>query len=224
MAPRRNGRALAVATAPVRCAVYTRKSTDEGLDKDFNTLDAQRELAEAYITSQRHEGWTAVPDRYDDGGYTGANTNRPALNRLLSDVAAGKIDCVVVYRYDRVSRNLLDFLQLMEFLKKHDVAFVSVSERFDTSTPHGEMDGTTYTIILKDERLVAQHRRHEDMALAPTKTDEFSGDTWFFRDIQFVRDDNNQITGCRVSSGRVRNLHFDKMIKNERLATQKDGT
>ena len=103
----RRSQATVVIHKVVRCAVYRRKSTDEGLDKDFNTLDAQREMAESYIASQRHDGWTTLPDRYDDGGYTGANTNRPALQRLLADVESGKVNCVVVYRYDRVSRNLL---------------------------------------------------------------------------------------------------------------------
>jgi site-specific DNA recombinase len=166
MAPRRNGQALAVATATVRCAIYTRKSTDEGLDKDFSSLDAQRELAESYATSQRHDGWVTLPDRYDDGGYTGANTKRPALQRLLADVEAGKIDCVVVYRYDRVSRNLLDFLQLMEFLKKHDVAFVSVSERFDTSTPHGEMALNMVLSVAQCERKVIGQRTRDKLGAA----------------------------------------------------------
>src|SRR5712664_2328982 len=93
----------------LRCAIYTRKSTEEGLDQEFNSLDAQREAGEAYVTSQRHDGWTVAPDRYDDGGFTGANTDRPALQRLLSDVEAGKINCVVVYKVDRFSRALLDF-------------------------------------------------------------------------------------------------------------------
>ena len=96
------------ATTAVRCAVYTRKSTDEGLEQEFNSLDAQRESAEAYIASQQHEGWICVPDAYDDGGYTGGNMERPALQRLLADVAAGRIDCVLVYKVDRLSRSLLD--------------------------------------------------------------------------------------------------------------------
>src|SRR5215471_21286968 len=92
--------------APVRCGVYTRKSTEEGLDQDFNSLDAQREAAEAYIKSQAHEGWLCLPDRYDDGGFTGGNMDRPALRRLLADIQAGKIDAVVVYKVDRLSRSL----------------------------------------------------------------------------------------------------------------------
>ncbi len=168
---RRNGRASAVATVtvPVRCGIYTRKSTDEGLDKDFNSLDAQREMAEAYITSQRGEGWIAVPDRYDDGGYSGATTNRPALQRLLSDIEAGKIDCVVVYRYDRVSRSLLDFLQLLEFLKRHDVGFVSISERFDTSTPHGEMALNMVLSVAQCERRVIGQRTRDKLAASRRK-------------------------------------------------------
>src|ERR1700730_9890943 len=97
----------------MRCAIYTRKSTEEGLTQPFNSLDAQRESAEAYILSQREAGWTARADRYDDGGYTGANLERPALRRLLTDIAAGRIDCVVVYKVDRLSRWLLDFARLM---------------------------------------------------------------------------------------------------------------
>src|SRR5712692_1996047 len=96
------------ATAPVRCAIYTRKSTEEGLNQDFNSLDAQREAAEAYIRSQVHEGWTLLPAQYDDGGYTGANMDRPAVKRLLADVEARKVDCVMVYKVDRLSRSIRD--------------------------------------------------------------------------------------------------------------------
>ena len=96
----------------IRCAIYTRKSTDEGLEQEFNSLDAQREAAEAYIASQRSEGWLCLPDRYDDGGYTGANIERPALKRLMADIEAGKVDCIVVYKVDRLSRSLLDFARL----------------------------------------------------------------------------------------------------------------
>ena len=97
----------------VRCAIYTRKSTDEGLDQDFNSLDAQRESAEAYIASQRHEGWLCISERYDDGGFTGGNMERPALKRLFADIESGGIDCVVVYKVDRLSRSLLDFARMM---------------------------------------------------------------------------------------------------------------
>src|SRR5713101_1222896 len=99
---------LRSSTSTMRCAIYTRKSTEEGLNQDFNTLEAQREAAEAYIRSQLHAGWIALAERYDDGGYTGANLERPALRRLLADIAAGRIDCVTVYKVDRLSRSLLD--------------------------------------------------------------------------------------------------------------------
>src|SRR5262245_49525063 len=96
----------------IRCAIYTRKSTEEGLEQEFNSLDAQRESAEAYIKSQQHEGWECLPTRYDDGGFTGGNMDRPALRRLLADIEAGRVDCVVLYKVDRLSRSLLDFAQI----------------------------------------------------------------------------------------------------------------
>src|SRR4051794_36890347 len=113
---------------PLRCAIYTRKSTEEGLNQEFNTLDAQREAAESYIRSQRHAGWTALADSYDDGGYTGANLERPALRRLLADIAEGKIDCVLVYKLDRLSRSLLDFARLMEIFERHQTSLVSITQ------------------------------------------------------------------------------------------------
>jgi site-specific DNA recombinase len=112
----------------VRCAVYTRKSTDEGLDREFNSLDAQREAGDAYVKSQAGEGWTLLPGRYDDGGFTGGNTDRPALQRLMADVDAGKVDCVVVYKVDRLSRSLLDFARLMAAFEAKGVSFVSVTQ------------------------------------------------------------------------------------------------
>ncbi len=102
----------------LRCAVYTRKSSEEGLEQEFNSLDAQREAAEAYIASQRAEGWVCLPDRYDDGGFTGGNIDRPGLQRLLTDIADGKIDCVVVYKVDRLSRSLMGFARIVESAEK----------------------------------------------------------------------------------------------------------
>src|SRR6187401_626585 len=108
----------------IHCAIYTRKSTEEGLQQEFNSLDAQREAGEAYIKSQQHEGWVCVPAQYDDGGFTGANMDRPALRRLIADIEAGKIDCVVVYKVDRLSRSLLDFEKIIEAFERHKVSFV----------------------------------------------------------------------------------------------------
>ena len=115
----------------VRCAIYTRKSTEEGLNQEFNTLDAQRESAEAFITSQQHEGWTCLPQRYDDGGFTGGNLDRSAMRKLTADIEAGKVDCVVVYKVDRLSRSLMDFAKLMATFDEHKVSFVSVSGSFN---------------------------------------------------------------------------------------------
>jgi DNA invertase Pin-like site-specific DNA recombinase len=123
----------------VRCAVSVRKSTEEGLEQEFNSLDAQREAGEAYVASQRSEGWTCLPDRYDDGGFTGGNMERPALRRLLADVEAGKIDCVVVYKVDRLSRSLLDFARMMQTFDQQRVSFVSVTQQFNTATSMGRL-------------------------------------------------------------------------------------
>src|SRR5204863_8994025 len=128
------------ATLPlVRCAVYTRKSTEEGLEQEFNTLDAQRESAEAFVRSQAAEGWMCLPDRYDDGGFTGGNMDRPALKRLLADIEAGRVDCVVVYKVDRLSRSLLDFAKMMEVFDRHHVAFVSVTQQINSATSMGRL-------------------------------------------------------------------------------------
>ena len=135
-----NGRTRAAThTKTIRCAVYTRKSTEEGLQQEFNSLDAQRESGEAYIKSQEHEGWVCLPNRYDDGGYTGGNMDRPALRQLLADIEAGKIDCVVVYKVDRFSRSLPDFARLMELFEKHQISFVSVTQQFSTASSMGRL-------------------------------------------------------------------------------------
>jgi len=153
----------------VRCAVYTRKSTEEGLDQDFNSLDAQRESAENYILSQKHEGWTALPDRYDDGGFTGANMERPALKRLLADVEAGKTDCIVVYKYDRMSRSLADFMKLLEILDKHHVTFVAVTQPFDTRTSAGRFMVHMLLNFAQFEREMIADRTRDKMRAARRK-------------------------------------------------------
>ncbi|NGZ05137.1 MAG: recombinase family protein [Magnetococcales bacterium] len=134
-----------IVTPKVRCAVYTRKSTDEGLDQEFNSLDSQREACLAYITSQKAEGWMPVADRYDDPAYSGGTLNRPALQRLMGDIDAGKVDCVVTYKLDRFSRSLADFTRLMEVFEKRSVTFVSVTQSFNTTTSMGRL---TLNILL----------------------------------------------------------------------------
>ncbi len=111
----------------LRCAIYTRKSTEDGLDQDFNSLDAQREACEAYIASQSGEGWRLIGPRYDDGAYSGGTMERPALQRLLADINAGKVDTVVVYNVDRLTRSLADFARIVELFDAHDVSFVSIT-------------------------------------------------------------------------------------------------
>lgn len=160
---RRNRSSVAVAIQPAtRCAIYTRKSTDEGLDRSFNSLDNQRERAEAYVESQRDQGWTILPDRYDDGGFSGGNTDRPALKRLMRDVESGDIEAIVVYRLDRISRSLADFVNIHEFLERHGVALVSVTESINTSTAHGRMMVNVLLSFAQYEReLAAERTRHK---------------------------------------------------------------
>ena len=121
----------------VRCAIYTRKSTEHNLDLEFNSLHAQREACEAYIKSQIHEGWQLVPDPYDDGAFSGASLDRPDLQRLLADIAAGRIDNVVVYKVDRLTRSSTDFAKLVDLFDTHGVSFVSVTQAFNTTTSMG---------------------------------------------------------------------------------------
>jgi site-specific DNA recombinase len=148
----------------VRCAIYTRKSTEEGLEQEFNSLHAQREAAEAFVASQRHDGWHALPGRYDDGGFTGGNTDRPALRRLLADVEAGRIDCVIVYKVDRLSRSLLDFTRLMEAFDKHRVAFVSVTQQFNTATSMGRLVLNVLLSFAQFEREIIAERTRDKIA------------------------------------------------------------
>ena len=155
--------------ATVRCAIYTRKSTDEGLDQDFNSLDAQRESAEAYIASQRHEGWLCIAERYDDGGFTGGNMERPALKRLFADIEAGDIDCVVVYKVDRLSRSLLDFARIMEIFDKHAVSFVSVTQQFNTTSSMGRLTLNILLSFAQFEREIISERTRDKMSAARKK-------------------------------------------------------
>ena len=148
-----------LSTSQLRCAIYTRKSTEEGLDLEFNSLDAQREAGEAFIQSQRREGWIALPDLYDDGGFTGANMDRPALTRLLQAVADREVDCVVVYKVDRLSRSLLDFTRMLSIFEKHKVSFVAVTQQFNTSTSLGRLT-LNILLLVRAVRAGADPRAH----------------------------------------------------------------
>ncbi|MHB8970922.1 MAG: recombinase family protein [Pirellulaceae bacterium] len=151
----------------IRCAIYTRKSHEEGLDQEFNSLDAQRQAGEAYIQSQRHEGWQCVPKRYDDGGFTGGNMDRPAMTQLIEDIRGGRLDCVVVYKVDRLSRSLLDFAKLIDVFDEHEVSFVSVTQQFNTTTSMGRL---TLNILLSfaqfEREIIGERIRDKKLATA----------------------------------------------------------
>jgi DNA invertase Pin-like site-specific DNA recombinase len=156
--------AMPAAAKKLRCAVYTRKSTDEGLEKEFNTLDAQRDACEAYITSQRAEGWLLVRDRYDDGGFSGGTLERPALQRLLRDIQADLVDVIVVYKIDRLSRSLMDFAKLVEVMDAHCVTFVSVTQSFNTTTSMGRLTLNILLSFAQFEREVIGERIRDKFA------------------------------------------------------------
>ncbi|MCZ2343926.1 MAG: recombinase family protein [Bacteroidales bacterium] len=162
-------RPLSTQEAVVRCAIYTRKSTEEGLDQAFNSLDAQREAGEAYAKSQAGLGWELVPTRYDDGGFTGANTGRPALQRLLADITAGKIDVVIVYKVDRLSRSLLDFARLMAVFDDKGVSFVSVTQQFNTATSMGRLVLNVLLSFAQFEREIIAERTRDKIAATRRK-------------------------------------------------------
>ncbi|TPQ52670.1 resolvase, partial [Prosthecomicrobium hirschii] len=147
-----------------RCAVYTRKSSEEGLDMEFNSLDAQREACEAYIASQKAEGWILVRDRYDDGGISGGTLERPALQRLLADIEEGLVDIVVVYKIDRLSRALMDFAKLVEVFDRNDVTFVSVTQSFNTTTSMGRLTLNILLSFAQFEREVIGERIRDKFA------------------------------------------------------------
>ena len=153
----------------VRCAIYTRKSTDDGLEQEFNSLDAQREAGEAYVASQKSEGWICLSDRYDDGGFTGGNMDRPALQRLLADIEAGKVDCIVVYKVDRLSRSLIDFSKIMDVLERNHISFVSVTQQFNTSTSMGRLMLNVLLSFAQFEREMISERTRDKIAATRRK-------------------------------------------------------
>ena len=152
-----------------RCAVYTRKSSEEGLDKEFNSLDAQREACEAYVQSQKAEGWVLVPDDYDDGGISGGTLERPALKRLLADIEAGRVDVVVVYKIDRLSRSLMDFARLVDVFDRNEVTFVSITQSFNTTTSMGRLTLNILLSFAQFEREVIGERIRDKFAASRKK-------------------------------------------------------
>src|SRR5271167_1649255 len=160
--PRRSGKRL-------RCAIYTRKSSDEGLEQAFNSLDAQREACAAFILSQKHEGWTVLPTLFDDGGYSGGTMERPALQRLLADIEAGQIDVIVVYKVDRLTRALSDFAKLVEIFDRRGVSFVSITQQFNTTTSMGRLTLNVLLSFAQFEREVIGERVRDKIAASKKK-------------------------------------------------------
>ena len=152
-----------------RCAIYTRKSTEHNLDLEFNSLDAQREACEAYIKSQAHEGWRLIRTRYDDGGLSGASLDRPALQQLLDDVRARKVDIIVVYKVDRLTRSLADFAKLVELFDQHSVSFVSITQSFNTTTSMGRLTLNVLLSFAQFEREVIGERVRDKIAASKRK-------------------------------------------------------
>ncbi len=156
-------------SSAIRCAIYTRKSSEEGLDQEFNSLDAQRESAESFIASQKAEGWMALPEQYNDGGYSGGSIERPALERLLRDITSGGIDCVVVYKVDRLSRSLMDFSRIMEIFDRHNVSFVSVTQQFNTTHSMGRLTLNILLSFAQFEREIIGERIRDKIAAQKRK-------------------------------------------------------
>lgn len=203
----------------IRCGIYTRKSTTEGLDQDFNTLDAQRESGSAYITSQRHEGWTEVETFYDDGGFTGGNMDRPALKRLLADIKAGLIDCVVVYKVDRLSRSLLDFSRIMETLDAAGCSFVSVTQQFNTCSSMGRLTLNILLSFAQFEREIISERTRDKMGAARRKGKYIGGRPILGYDINR---ETKRLVVNESEAVRVRQI-FDLYLEHEGLIPTVDA-
>src|SRR5215204_4963225 len=153
----------------LRCAIYTRVSTEHGLEQEFNSLDSQREASEAYIKSQAHEGWRCLPGRYDDGGFSGGSMERPALQRLLGEIRSRRIDVIVVYKVDRLTRSLTDFAKLVELFDAHGVSFVSVTQAFNTTTSMGRLTLNVLLSFAQFEREVTGERIRDKIGASKKK-------------------------------------------------------
>ncbi len=164
-----NGANGPVENRVIRCAIYTRKSTEEGLQQEFNSLDAQRESSEAFIASQKHEGWQVITEHFDDGGFTGGNMDRPALKRLLAAVEARLVDCIVVYKVDRLSRSLLDFARIIEVFDRNGVSFVAVTQQFNTTSSLGRLTLNILLSFAQFEREIISERTRDKMSAARRK-------------------------------------------------------
>src|SRR6266849_2883469 len=189
-------------TRVVRCAIYARKSTEEGLSQPFNSLDAQRESAESYVSSQRHMGWTALERRYDDGGYTGANLERPALRALMEDIESGQVDCVVVYKVDRLSRSLLDFARLIGKFEEHRVSLVSVTQQLNTTDSLGRLTLNILLSFAQFERELIAERTRDKMRAARRKGKWLGGKPVLGYDV------DSEHGGLKINVGEVQRVGF----------------
>src|SRR5712691_10056245 len=186
----------------VRCAIYARKSTEEGLSQPFNSLDAQRQSAEDYISSQRHLGWTALERRYDDGGYTGANLERPALRMLMEDIESGQVDCVVVYKVDRLSRSLLDFARLIGIFEQRGVSLVSVTQQMNTTDSLGRLTLNILLSFAQFERELISERTRDKMRAARRKGKWLGGQPVLGYDVDPERG------GLQINAGEAQRVGF----------------
>lgn len=179
----------------INCAIYTRKSTEEGLDQEFNSLDNQFEAAKAFIQSQKHEGWKFIK-RYDDGGFSGGNIERPGVQALLKDIEQGLIQCVVVYKVDRLSRSLIDFSKMMELFEKHEISFVSVTQNLNTSNSMGKLTLNVLLSFAQFEREVTAERIRDKIAASKKKGMWMGGNVpfgYFAKDKKlFIKSDEAQ--------------------------------
>lgn len=191
----------------IRCAIYTRVSTDQGLEQDFNSLDAQYEASQAYIQSQAHGGWTLLRAKYDDGGFSGGNIDRPALQRLLDDVRSGKIDIIVVYKVDRLTRSLADFAKLVDLFDRHNVSFVSVTQQFNTTTSMGRLTLNVLLSFAQFEREVTAERIRDKIAASKRKGLWVGGMAPLGYDTK-----DRKITVNKVEAKRVREI-FDSYLR-----------
>ena len=218
---------LPVTVKKLRCAVYTRKSTEEGLEREFNTLDAQRDACMAYVASQRAEGWVLVADHYDDGGFSGATLERPALRRLLADIKAGRVDVVVVYKIDRLSRALMDFSKLVEVFDAHGVTFVSVTQSFNTTTSMGRLTLNILLSFAQFEREVIGERIRDKFAASRARGMWMGGKVplgYDVRDRKLVVNEAEAATVQRVFEGFVElgsGTKLTQVLRGEGVTTKR---
>jgi site-specific DNA recombinase len=198
-----------------RCAIYTRKSSDDGLEQEFNSLDAQREACEAYVTSQRRAGWILLPAMYDDGGLSGGTMERPALQRLLADIKASKVQIIVVYKVDRLTRSLADFAKIVDVLDAHGASFVSVTQQFNTTTSMGRLTLNMLLSFAQFEREIAGERIRDKIAASKAKGMWMGGNVPLGYDVKERKLTVNEASTVRLIFRRYAELGSVALLKAE---------